>query len=174
MKPFSGTSLTDHALTTGEVLVTMWNVKAEYHWDIGVAMSRYLEGLKAGKIMGIRCPECRRTLVPPRAFCELCFRPLDDWLQVGDTGKINTFSISMVNWGASRRQTPEIPVVVEIDGASPGMSILHKLGGLSDAIEEIKSLLKIGMPVQAVWKPADQREGSITDIEYFKLASLRS
>ena len=170
MKPFSGTSLTDHALTAGEVLVSMWHVKAEYHWDTGVAMGRYLEGLRDGMIMGIRCPECRRTLVPPRAFCELCFRPLDDWVQVADTGKINTFSISMVNWDASRRQTPEVPVVVGIDGASPGMSILHKMGELSEDIEEIKGLLKIGMPVQAVWKPEDQREGSITDIEYFKLA----
>ena len=65
MKQFSGTSLTDHALTTGEVLVTMWQVKSEYHWDAGVAMSRYLEGFRQGKIIGVRCPECRRTMVPP-------------------------------------------------------------------------------------------------------------
>ncbi|MDA0264403.1 MAG: Zn-ribbon domain-containing OB-fold protein [Chloroflexi bacterium] len=169
MEPFSGTSLTDHALTAGEVLVSMWNVKAEYHWDAGVAMGQYLDGLKEGKLMGVRCPECRRTMIPPRAFCELCYRPIDDWVELGDTGKINTFSISMVNWDASRRRTPEVPVVVEIDGASPGMCILHKMGELSEDIEEIKARLKIGMPVRAVWKPADQREGSITDIEYFKL-----
>jgi uncharacterized OB-fold protein len=28
--------------------------------------------------------------------------------------------------------------------------------------------IKVGTRVQAVWKPADKREGSITDIQYFK------
>ena len=168
MKPFSGTSLTDHALTTGEVLVSMWRVKSEYNWDAGIAMGRYLDGLKQGKILGIRCPECSRTLVPPRAFCELCFRPLDDWVELSDTGRINTYSVSFVNWDASRRSTPEVPAVVEIDGASPGMGILHLIGEVGEALDEITSRLKPGTPVQAVWKPAEEREGAITDIRYFR------
>ena len=168
MKNFRGTSLTDHALTAGEVLVTTWQVKSAYHWDAGLAMSRYLEGLKAGMIKGVRCRQCRRTMVPPRAFCELCFRPIDEWVDLPDTGKINTFSVSFVNWDASRRQTPEIPVVVEIDAASPGMCILHKMGEVGETLEEVRSRLRLGAPVQAVWKPAGQREGSITDIEYFR------
>ena len=168
MKPFSGTSLTDHALTAGEVLVTMWQVKSEYHWDAGVAMGRYLDGFKQRKVTGVRCRGCHRTMVPPRAFCELCFRPIDDWVELPSTGKINTFSISFLNWDASRRQTPEIPVVVEIDGASPGMCILHKMGEVGETLEEIQSRIKIGTPVEAVWKPARQREGAVTDIQYFK------
>jgi uncharacterized OB-fold protein len=28
--------------------------------------------------------------------------------------------------------------------------------------------VEIGMKVQAVWKPAEEREGSILDIKYFK------
>ena len=147
----------------------MWHVKSDYNWDAGITMEGYLEGLKDGKILGIRCPECRRTLVPPRAFCELCFRPLDDWVEVSDTGKINTYSVSFVNWDASRRRTPEVPVVVEIDGASPGMGILHKMGEVGETLEEITAKLKFGAPVQAVWKPAEEREGAITDIQYFRL-----
>ena len=168
MKPFSGTSLTDHALTAGEVLVSMWYVKSDYHWDAGIAMGRYLEGLKEGKILGVRCPECRRTMVPPRAFCELCFRPLDEWVELSDTGRINTYSVSFVNWDASRRRTPEVPAVVEIDGASPGMGILHLIGEVGESLEEITGRLKLGTPVQAVWKPAEEREGAITDIRYFR------
>ena len=168
MKPYSGTSLTDHALTAGEVLVTTWEVKSSYHWDAGLAMSRYLDGLKQGKITGVRCPECRRTMVPPRTFCELCYRPINDWVDLLDTGRINTFSVSFVNWDASRRQTPEIPVVVEIDGASPGMSILHKMGEVGETLVEVQARLRLGTPVRAVWKPPEQRVGSITDIEYFR------
>ncbi len=171
MEPFSGTSLTDHALTAGEVLVSMWRVKSDYRWDTGVAMGTYLDGLKQGKILGIRCSRCQRTLVPPRAFCELCFRPLDDWVELSDTGKINTYSVSFVNWDASRRRTPEVPAVVEIDGASPGMGILHLIGEAGDSLEGIASRLYLGAPVQAVWKPAEEREGAITDIRYFRLVS---
>ena len=168
MKPFSGISLTDHALTEGEVLVSYWNVKSDYNWDAGIAMGKYLDGFREGRIIGIRCPQCRRTLVPPRAFCELCFRPLDDWVELSDTGKINTFSVSYVNWDASRRRTPEIPAVIEIDGASEGIAILHLIGEAGDNLEEITARLKIGTPVQAVWKPEGEREGAITDIRYFR------
>jgi uncharacterized OB-fold protein len=168
MKPFSGTSLTDHALTTGEVLTSLWRVKSEYAWDAGIAISTYLEGLKQGKILGVRCSECRRTAVPPRVFCELCFRPVNDWVELPDTGKINTYSVSYVNWDATRRQTPEVPAVIEIDGASPGMGILHLMGEVGDTLEEITSRLKLGAPVQAVWKPTPEREGAITDIRYFR------
>ncbi|MEK7806506.1 MAG: DNA-binding protein, partial [Chloroflexota bacterium] len=77
-------------------------------------------------------------------------------------------SVSYVNWDASRRRTPEVPAVVEIDGASPGMGILHLIGEAGDSLEEITARLKLGTPVQAVWKPAEEREGAITDIRYFK------
>ena len=168
MKPFSGTSLTDHALSTSEVLTTLWRVKANYAWDTGIAIGKYLEGLKQGKILGVRCPECHRTVVPPRAFCELCFRPINDWVELPDTGKINTYSVSYVNWDATRRQTPEVPAVIEIDGASPGIGILHLMGEVGDTLEEITARLKVGVTVQAVWKPAQEREGAITDIRYFR------
>ncbi len=168
MEPFSGTSLTDHALTTGEVLITQWHVKSEYSWDAGFAIGTFLDGLKQGKILGIRCPECQRTVVPPRAFCELCFRPINDWVELADTGKINTYSVSYVNWDATRRQTPEVPAVIEIDGASPGIGILHLMGEVGETLEEINARLKIGTPVQAVWKPSQEREGAITDIRYFR------
>jgi uncharacterized protein len=168
MEPFSGTSLTDHALATGEVLTTQWNVRSEYRWDAGVAIGAYLEGLKRGQILGSRCPQCRRTVVPPRAFCELCFRPVDRWVELPDTGKINTFSVSFVNWDATRRQTPEVPAVIELDGASPGMGILHLMGEVGETLEEITSRLRVGTPVQAVWKPEAEREGAITDIRYFR------
>ena len=168
MKPFGGTSLTDQALTHGEVLATQWRVKADYAWDKGVALSRFMAGLKEGKVLGIRCPQCERTLIPPRAFCELCFRPINHWVELQDTGAINTFSVSFVNWDATRRETPEVPAVIEIDGASPGMGILHLLGEVGEDLESILGQVKIGMKVRAVWKPAEEREGSITDIRYFK------
>ena len=168
MDKLPGTSLTDQALTHGEVLAIQWNVKAEYAWDKGVALTRFMTALKKGQLMGVTCSKCQRTLIPPRAFCEQCFKPIDDWIPLQDTGVVNTFSVSFINWDATRRETPEIPAVIEIDGASKGMGILHLLGEVGDDLDSILNTVAIGMKVAAVWKPEEEREGSITDIRYFK------
>ena len=128
---------------------------------------RYLKELKNGKIIARKCNKCGRIMIPPRMFCELCWRPTDEWVYCKDTGRINTYSICNVNWDASRikkGEKPHLPAVIEIDGASPGMGIMHILG------EVDPDDIKIGMKVKAVWKKPAEREGSITDILYFKPA----
>ncbi|MFA5785748.1 MAG: Zn-ribbon domain-containing OB-fold protein [Actinomycetota bacterium] len=139
-----------------------FKVEAKYSWDAGVAIGRYLAELKEGRIAARICHGCDRILVPPRMFCEECFRPTDEWTTVKDTGTVNTFSIAYVRWDMERIEEPELPAVIELDGASPGIGILHKLG------EVDPKDIKIGMKVKAVWKPAAEREGAITDILYFK------
>jgi uncharacterized OB-fold protein len=119
-----------------------FEVQARYAWDAGVAVGRYLHGLREGRIMARECLRCRRTLVPPRMFCEQCFRPTDRWVEVRDTGRVNTFSICYIRWDMVKLDEPEIPAVIEIDGASAGMGFMHK--------------------------PEGDREGSILDIRYFR------
>lgn len=58
--------------------------------------------------------------------------------------------------------------VIEIDGASPGMGIMHLLGEVGDDLDSILARVKVGTRFEAVWKPRDGREGSITDIRYFR------
>jgi len=75
---------------------------------------------------------------------------------------VMTYSIVHVRWDMVRLNQPQVPAVVAIDGASQGMGILHLLG------EVVPESVKMGMRVQAVWKTPEEREGSITDIRYFK------
>lgn len=154
--------LSDDDFHEGKVCTTRWVADAKYAWDSGVAIGRYLEGLKAGKLLAVECRKCRRTMIPPRMFCESCFRPIDGWRQVKDTGTINTFSLCYVTWDVKRIKEPQIPAVIEIDGASPGMGIMHLIGGVDP------KKVRIGMKVRAVWKPAAEREGAITDILYWR------
>jgi uncharacterized OB-fold protein len=146
----------------GRVLFETWDPNARYAWDAGVAIGRYLQGLKAGKLIGCSCPQCRRIMIPPRMFCEQCFCATDRWVELLDTGTIVTFSNCYVTWDMIRLKEPHIPAVIEIDGASPGMGIMHLLG------EVAPEAVEIGMRVQAVWRPAEERTGAITDIAYFK------
>lgn len=153
-------------IRSGKVLSVHDKPNLKYAWDNGVAIGRYLAGLKEGQIVGKRCRSCKRVLVPPRLFCELCWRPTDEWTTVQDTGTILTFVVSHVNWDASRveeGQRYHTPAVIELDGAGKDQGILH----LIDEIEPYD--LKIGMRVQAVWKKAEERTGSITDIKHFRV-----
>ena len=127
-----------------------------------MAIGRYLQELKAGRLIGRSCPQCRRVMIPPRMFCEQCFCATDRWVPLQDTGTVITYSLCYVTWDMIRLEKPQIPAVIAIDGASPGMGIMHLLG------EVEPEAVKIGMRVQAVWKPAEERIGAITDIAYFK------
>jgi uncharacterized OB-fold protein len=139
-----------------------FTVDARYAWDTGAAVGRFLAGLREGRVLARECRQCGRVLVPPRMFCEECFRPTDRWVEVQDSGRVNTFSICWVAWDMQPLDEPELPAVIEIDGASPGIGIMHKLGEVEpDAVH-------VGMEVEAVWRPESDREGSILDIEYFR------
>ncbi len=159
---YPGHEILPEETKSGKYLHVVYKFEPKYSWAAGVAISRFLDELKAGRIIGRKCYNCGRILVPPRMYCEECYRPTDEWVHVKDTGSVNTFSISHVGTDARRLKTPILVAVIDIEGASPGMGILHNLGGVEP------SGINIGMRVQAVWKPAEERQGSILDIRYFK------
>jgi len=155
------TALREEAFRTAEGAVTIDELDLAYEWDAGEAIGAFLEALRDGRIVATVCTACGRTLVPPRVFCERCFRPTDSWTQVPDAGRVETFSICHVRWDMVPLDPPEIPAVIRLDGTSEG-GFLHKLGGVEpDAVS-------IGMEVEAVWRPVGERTGSILDIAYFR------
>lgn len=162
VKYFPGKELHPEALDDGEVLVTHYNAELKYDWASGEAVGRFLTELKNGRIIARKCNKCGRILVPPRMFCEDDFRDTDEWVFVKDTGTINTYSIAHVGTDAHRLSEPMFIAVISIDGASELMGFLHRLG----EVEEKD--IKIGMKVQAIWKPPNERVGSILDIKYFR------
>jgi len=162
IKVFPGTPLREVDFKEGKILYRYDEMNGQYAWDTGIGIGSYLAALKEGVLLGSYCRSCRRTVVPPRTVCEWCFRPMNSYVPLKDTGTVNTFSLCYITWDLKRIKEPEISAVIEIDGASPLHGIMHKLGEVDP--EDVH----IGMRVQAVWKPADEREGAITDILYFK------
>ncbi len=157
-----GTQLNAAAIEGGKTFLTSYTPELRYAFDTGEALARYLAELKQGRLIARCCRKCERVMIPPRMFCERCFRPTDDWVYVKDTGTVNTFSLCYVSWDVRRLKRPEIPAVIEIDGASPGMGILHLIRRVRPAD------VRVGMRLAAVWKRPSKRIGSITDIEYWK------
>lgn len=157
-----GIELAAADLYEGKVTQTRFRPDAKYAWSAGEAMSRFLEELENGRFIARTCRKCGRVLFPPRMFCEECFRPTDAWTYIRDTGTIETFSISYLDTDARRIVEPILVGVVSLDGASPKMGMMHFLG------EMTKDEIRIGMRVKAVWKPKEDRRGSVLDLRYFR------
>jgi len=164
IRRYPGREITAEEARAGRYLITRFETELKYSWSSGKAISWFLGGLRDGELWGRRCKGCGRTMVPPRMYCEQCFRPTDEWVRLQDTGRVVTYSVSYVNADASRRvgEEPILVAVVEIDGASPMMGLLHLLGEVSG------DKVSVGMGVKAVWKPKGERRGAVTDIRYFR------
>jgi uncharacterized OB-fold protein len=157
-----GTKASEKDIVNKNITHTWWEPEVQYSWSLGPAYSRFLQELKNGKIIGRTCKRCERVIVPPRMFCEYCYKPTDDWIFLKDIGKIETFSISYIDPNARRIKDPILIGVISINDASPMHGFMHYFGEMS------KDEIYIGMNVKAVWKPKKERIGSITDIKYFK------
>lgn len=128
-------------------------------YTFGLAGERFFRALKEnGQIMGTRCPRCDRIYVPAVAFCERCFHSLDEWVDLGTTGEIGTYTLLTRAPDGSPLDKPELIAFIQFgDGG-----LIHRLSEV-DPHE-----VYFGMPVEAVFKPAKKREGSILDIRYFR------
>lgn len=140
---------------------TVWkgNLPVTSRYTYGLAGERFFRALKEeGRILGSFCPDCERTYVPGVIYCERCMAALDEWADVGLIGEVHTFTFLFENYDGSSRQVPEIVAFIRLgDGG-----LVHRLGGVK--IEEVE----IGLLVEAVLLPTEEREGAITDIAYFK------
>jgi len=127
-------------------------------YTFGLAGERFFRAIKdEGRILGAYCPNCDHTYVPAALFCERCLAELDEWVDVGVIGEVHTFTLLYEGYDGSPLEAPELVAFIRIgDGG-----LLHRLGEVRP--EDVE----IGMQVEAVFKPQDQRQGSILDILYF-------
>lgn len=163
--PYPTRALRESELTPGfpgGVLVTRHALDARYAWDAGQAIGGFLEGLAAGRILGRRCGGCERVLVPPRMFCEECFRPTEEWVQLPDVGTVVSHSLCRVAWDLAPRAVPQICALIELDGR-PSARLFHILGNVSPA------RVTDGLRVRAIWRPRSERTASILDIRHWEI-----
>ena len=139
-------------------------VSLPYQWTTGPAGARFLAGLREGKVLGTRCPQCRRVLVPARSFCPRCFVDTSEWVQVSERGRLRTYTIINYRFEGQPKKPPYIIGIIDLEGADVGF--VHFIGevDLSD-FGKVEEVLKPGTLLQAVW--AKERQGRITDIEHF-------
>ena len=63
-------------------------ISLEYVYTAGSASSRFLRAIEQGRLIGLRCPECRKVYVPPRGACPRCGVEVTEEVEVKDTGVV--------------------------------------------------------------------------------------
>lgn len=139
-------------------------VALPYTWTTGPTLARFLEGLRKGKILATRCPQCRRVLVPARQFCPRCFVDSEEWLEIADRGRLRTYTIVNYTYAGQPKPPPYVIGIIDLEGADVGF--VHYVAGidLSD-LEAAARRLQPGLFLKAVWR--QERQGRISDIEHF-------
>jgi uncharacterized OB-fold protein len=135
-------------------------VALDYDYVTGRAQSRFLRGIAEGRILGQRCIECRRVYVPPRGACPRCAVRTEEEVQVSNKGTVTTFCIVRVPSENLSFNPPYTCAAVLLDGAD--IPMLHVLQEC--ALEDVR----MGMRVEAVWVPKDERGPTMSSIRYFK------
>ncbi|WNG86933.1 OB-fold domain-containing protein [Mycobacterium sp. ITM-2016-00317] len=122
--------------------------------------SAFLRALEQGKLLGARSAPDGKVYFPPREANPTTGRPLDEFVELPDKGTVTTFAIINIPFAGQRIKPPYVAAYVLLDGAD--IPVLH----LVSDIEADK--VRMGMRVQAVWKPEEQWGLGIDNIEYFK------
>jgi len=132
--------------------IRQWNdrIPLKYVYSPGVAGELFFEWLKKGRIEGSRCESCKVTYLPPRIYCLECFKEVHSFVHVENLGKV----AALTSGGDSGPGY----VYVKYKGVRGG--ILHKV---------FSGKVKIGARAVAVFKPEEERRGSIQDILGFRL-----
>jgi uncharacterized OB-fold protein len=135
-------------------------VSLDYVYAASPEESAFYRGLAEGRIVGQRCPACHKVYVPPRSACPVDGVATTDEVELGHTGTVTTFCIVNVPFLGQKITPPYVSAYVLLDGAD--IAFLHLI--LDIPAEEVR----MGMRVEAVWKPREEWGTSIENISHFR------
>ena len=135
----------------------------DYTYFAGESATRFFRELaEHRRIMGTKCPACKRLLVPARAFCDACMERTTEWREVGPEGTLETFTIITTAFPG----LPPPPIVmayVTLDGADTALINLVLGEDLSDIEAAAK---RLNAQPRVVARFVDDPKGRITDFSF--------
>jgi len=135
-------------------------VRVDYNFTPGIAAQRFLHAIARGKLLGQRCPVDGKVYVPSRGACPQHGVATEGAVELVDKGTITTFTIVRVPSDNIDLELPYCAANILLDGADIPMT-----GLLSEVkVEDVR----IGMRVQAVWKPEAEWGPTMENIKYFR------
>lgn len=140
-------------------------IELRYRFAAGQYASRFFTALREeGKILASR-DAAGNVMLPPRPVCGLSGLPMDEWVEVGPDGVLAGCTIVYV---------PFIDPMTGVQRPVPYGFGLVRLSGCDTSIyhlidETDPQRIGVGKRVEAVFKPREERTGSLADIRHFRL-----
>jgi len=122
--------------------------------------SAYLRAIAEGKLLGARTGETGKVYFPPHGADPATGLPTTEFVELPDKGTVTTYAIINIPFQGQRIKPPYVAAYVLLDGAD--IPFLHLVADI-DAHE-----VRMGMRVEAVWRPRDEWDFGIDNIEYFR------
>ncbi|WP_192887015.1 OB-fold nucleic acid binding domain-containing protein [Mycobacterium sp. MFM001] len=122
--------------------------------------SAYLRALQEGKLLGARTGEAGKVYFPAREADPATGVALDNYVELPDKGTVTTFAIINIPFAGQRIKPPYVAAYVLLDGAD--IPFLHLVTDI-DASE-----VRMGMRVEAVWRPREEWGLGIDNISHFR------
>jgi uncharacterized protein len=136
------------------------HVRLPYHYVAGDYRARQLRAFKDKKILGSKDSKTGKVFIPPIVNSPESFAPCTEFVEVSDRGVVTTFCVVNIPVIGREIELPYVAASVALDGADISIFAL--------VYECIAADVRMGMRVEAVWKPDGEREGSHEDILYFR------
>ena len=149
----------DDPVEAEEVSMVITPVNLHYTHSASPTEDPFLRGLMEGRLIAQRCPSCAKVYFPPRPACPTDGVPTTDQVELSDRGTITTFCVVNVPFLGQRIPPPYVSAYVLLDGAD--IPFLHLLLGV--APEDVR----MGMRVEAVWKPREEWGPTMQNIDHF-------
>jgi uncharacterized OB-fold protein len=122
--------------------------------------STFLRALQQGKLLGARSGKNGKLYFPAREADPATGKALDEFVELPDKGTVTTFAIINIPFAGQRIKPPYVAAYVLLDGAD--IPFLH-------LVTEIEaSEVRMGMRVEAVWKPREEWDLGIDNISHFR------
>jgi uncharacterized OB-fold protein len=122
--------------------------------------STFLRALQQGKLLGARSGDDGKVYFPPKEADPATGRELDQFIELPDRGTVTTFAVINIPFAGQRIKPPYVAAYVLLDGAD--IPFLHLVTEV-DASE-----VRMGMRVEAVWKPREEWGLGIDNIDHFR------
>ncbi len=118
--------------------------RLEYTYTPGRAQSRYLTALAGRRVLGERCPSCRKVYVPPRGACPTCGVATGEQVGVGPRGTVTTFCVVNIKARGVDIEVPYVYAHIALDGAD--LALHGRIGGIP------YDQVRMGLRVEPVWR----------------------
>jgi uncharacterized protein len=122
--------------------------------------SAYLRALQEGKLLGARTGTDGKLYFPAREADPATGLALDNYVELCDKGTVTTFAIINIPFAGQRIKPPYVAAYVLLDGAD--IPFLHLVTDVE------ASEVRMGMRVEAVWKPPEEWGLGIDNISHFR------